>query len=359
MRRAALALAGILLLACSAPAPPPAPPAAGTGGIRGRVGAKPHEGVDAEDLGGGGRYSTHALRDARFVDYDRPGPVAVLLIPAGESLPAAATSSPDVEVRARGTGFRPALVVVPAGGRVRFAAEDDAPHRAYSWSDARPFRGRTIAAGETSTIRFPEPGVVRVFDEYDPRPELTVIVARTAWAAVTDDSGEYAIGDVPAGEYLLRTWHARFPPVEMPIRVKDGRWTRIDVTIGVDGLPSAAAGGPVSAASLPELMRSEIDPAFTYLSFAVHHAGEEEIDPERVGATARRLAVAARGIGRFVPPRNGAEHSAFARLGRELADRVTAAAGGIARGNRREAVRALRLARDSCLGCHERYREEK
>jgi hypothetical protein len=57
-----------------------------------------------------------------------------------------------------------------------------------------------------------------------------VVVVPTPYFAVTDKEGSFAIKDVPAGHYTLKTWSEEGKPATQPVEVTAGT-TNADLTV--------------------------------------------------------------------------------------------------------------------------------
>ena len=67
-------------------------------------------------------------------------------------------------------------------------------------------------AGASHSVAFDRPGVCYIFCNVHPEMSGVVVVLDTPYYGVTDRRGEFAIGEVPAGQYVLCVWHERGKP---------------------------------------------------------------------------------------------------------------------------------------------------
>ncbi len=103
--------------------------------------------------------------------------------------------------------FTPDLLVVPVGSTVSFPNLDPIFHNVFSLSKARQFDLGYYPAGQTRTVRFDKAGVVHVFCHLHSNMSAAVVVVPNKYFAMPGPQGEFAIPDVPAGEYHLVAWH--------------------------------------------------------------------------------------------------------------------------------------------------------
>jgi hypothetical protein len=89
-------------------------------------------------------------------------------------------------------------------------------------------------AGQSRSVTFSSPGLVRLYCSIHESMRGTVLVTPSRWFAVASQGGSYRIRDVPPGSYSLHVWNERLPAVEQRIVVPEGA-VRVDVTLGVPG----------------------------------------------------------------------------------------------------------------------------
>jgi hypothetical protein len=102
--------------------------------------------------------------------------------------------------------FVPRIVVVPAGGRVRFLNSDHMFHNVFSLSPIKKFDLGRYPKGDSRLVTFPHAGVVQVFCDIHAEMIGFVVVVDASHFAVLDASGHYRISDVPSGNYEVAVW---------------------------------------------------------------------------------------------------------------------------------------------------------
>lgn len=134
------------------------------------------------------------------------------------------TGDARATVDQRAETFVPHLVAVEAGSRVDFPNNDETYHNVFSLSPAGAFDLGRYAAGRSKSIRFDQPGIVRVFCDIHSHMSAFVLVFGHRFFAVTDEDGRYRMNGVPPGRYAVTTWHERFGTVTESVEVPaDGR----------------------------------------------------------------------------------------------------------------------------------------
>jgi plastocyanin len=192
----ALAVALVLLLAL---APDAAPPPGLAGPDWPPV---VYAGERAADLGRG--------RIAGRLAFSRPRPPQPIVVYArrvgGEIRPAA--PPPPFVVRQKGARFDPPFAVVVAGQEVRFDNDEDreVDHNVYALG-AEAFDLGIFPRGESASHVFTSEGEVSIHCSVHRFMDARLFVAPSAvFARLDGESSEFAIEDVPEGEYVVRTY---------------------------------------------------------------------------------------------------------------------------------------------------------
>ena len=136
---------------------------------------------------------------------------------------------PPVVLDQRDEAFLPYVLAVTVGTTVEFPNNDRTYHNVFSLSKPRRFDLGRYPRGESRSVRFDRPGVVRVFCEIHSHMNAFVLVFAHPYFAVTDAEGRYRLERVPPGEYQLSVWNdglvretrtVRVPP-EAPVVEQD------------------------------------------------------------------------------------------------------------------------------------------
>ncbi len=127
--------------------------------------------------------------------------------------------------------FIPHVVPVTVGSIVDFPNSDDIFHNVFSLSKPRRFDLGRYAEGQSKSVRFDTPGVVRVFCEIHSHMNAYIVVFSHRFYATTDDDGRYRIDDVPDGRHKLIVWTNGERRAEAWIDVSSGQTTKRDFTV--------------------------------------------------------------------------------------------------------------------------------
>ncbi|MEO5897671.1 MAG: carboxypeptidase regulatory-like domain-containing protein [Vicinamibacterales bacterium] len=185
------------------------------GSVRGRVELKQAP-ADAEprpnpaDLG---MHAAHGATDRRrSVVYLDPAPRAAFDV------------RDDVHARIdqRNEAFVPHVLAIIAGTSVDFPNNDHTYHNVFSLSKPTSFDLGRYAAGRSKSVRFDQPGIVRVFCDIHSHMSAFILVFSHRYFAVTDEDGRYRIDNVPPGTYTVVAWNEAMPTETRRVTVGDG-----------------------------------------------------------------------------------------------------------------------------------------
>jgi len=126
-----------------------------------------------------------------------------------ETAPQAAFGEPPpgrVQMDQRRETFEPYALPVMVGTSVAFPNSDPVFHNVFSLSSPKRFDLGRYAAGQSKSVRFDRPGIVRVFCDIHSHMSAYILVFAHRFFAATDESGRYSIEGVPPGRYTLVAW---------------------------------------------------------------------------------------------------------------------------------------------------------
>jgi plastocyanin len=196
MQALSVVMCGVLLIGSAQREPRPR---TATGTIRGRVDVRTTGTTELRpDIAALGMHAAHDRPDRRR---------SVVYL---ETAPRAAFD-PNEEPRAsmdqRNENFVPHVLPIIAGTTVDFPNDDSTYHSVFSLSKPKPFNLGRYAAGRSKSVRFDQPGIVRVFCDIHSHMSAFILVFAHRYFTVTDDDGRYRLPNVPAGAYTLTVWN--------------------------------------------------------------------------------------------------------------------------------------------------------
>jgi plastocyanin len=161
--------------------------------------------------------------------------VIVLVSDSKTSIPAAATRlAAERTIDQRSETFIPLVTIVPKGGHIVFANNDQTTHQVYSFSSVKQFE-MTLTRGEKSPpIGFDNSGVAALGCNIHDHMIAYAFVAESPWTVLTGSDGRGTISDVPPGNYEAQVWHPKLPPGRATPSLKaslSGDTTRLTVNI--------------------------------------------------------------------------------------------------------------------------------
>ena len=101
--------------------------------------------------------------------------------------------------------FIPRLLPVAVGTTVEFKNSDSFKHNIFS-PDGERYNLGTWVEEKGRSYTFKRPGIYRQLCNIHPDMLAYIVVLETPYFALTDNDGNFEIGSIPNGNYLLRVW---------------------------------------------------------------------------------------------------------------------------------------------------------
>jgi len=131
----------------------------------------------------------------------------------------------------RNESFVPHVLAVTTGTTVEFPNSDRIYHNVFSLSKTRPFDLGRYAVGRSKSVRFEQPGIVRVFCDIHSHMSAFILVFSHPFFAITDPTGRYRIDNVPPGTYTLVAWNEGVTSESRQVLVTDAGTTEADFSL--------------------------------------------------------------------------------------------------------------------------------
>ena len=131
----------------------------------------------------------------------------------------------------RNETFVPHVLAITAGTVVDFPNSDRFYHNVFSLSKAARFDLGRYAAGKSKSVRFNQPGIVRVFCEIHSHMNAFVLVFGHPFFSPTDNDGRYRINNVPAGTYNVIAWNEGRASDPKAVTIAAGGVAELDFTL--------------------------------------------------------------------------------------------------------------------------------
>jgi len=139
-----------------------------------------------------------------------------------------------VVIDQRKMAFVPHVVAVQQGTTVEFLNSDPVGHNVYwpsiSGNKKLAHNLGTWPKGEKKPFQFNDLGVASLLCNVHPEMSGYVVVTPTPYFAVTDKDGNFAIKNVPAGKYTLKTWSEDGKPTTQAVDVS-GASATVELTV--------------------------------------------------------------------------------------------------------------------------------
>lgn len=164
-----------------------------------------------------------AFEPLNFVVYlDEVAPAR--LVPLAEK-PAA---RPRFVMNQKGLTFVPHVLPILAGSTVEFPNSDPVYHNVFSFSKTRTFDLGRYPTGRSKAITFNQPGLVKVYCDMHSQMNAFILVLANPYFTLSDENGNYAIRDIPAGVYKVKAWFARLPEKSASVTIRPGETIALD-----------------------------------------------------------------------------------------------------------------------------------
>lgn len=201
------------------------------GTITGHVSAR--SAAQAEEGAGKNGYGSRRYKFLEKLDYSALRDF-VVYIDKVEAPASAGPVRPPAKVTQRDGAFVPHVLPIIAGTRVEFPNADDVFHNVFCMSETTPFDlGLYKSGDDAKSVVFPKTGRMEVFCSIHTKMNCIVLVLPNPWFCRANDSGQYAITNVPAGTYQLRGWHERLPGKTKEVIVPPDGEVKVDFVLGL------------------------------------------------------------------------------------------------------------------------------
>jgi len=135
------------------------------------------------------------------------------------------------KVAQRRKTFEPHVEVVRTGSEVSFPNYDRIFHNVFSLSEVAPFDLGLYRNGASRSLRFPRPGVVRIYCNIHPDMAAFLVVVESDHFGKTGADGSLVLHDVPAGPCTVKVWHEKGGEGERPLTIEPGRLARAAIQL--------------------------------------------------------------------------------------------------------------------------------
>ncbi len=182
----------------------------------------------------------------------------VVYLESAPSASAVAAAQPRTLVIAQvNESFVPHVLPVFKGSTVEFTNQDPIFHNVFSLSKSRSFDLGRYPKGHSKTVRFDEPGIVKVFCHIHADMSSVVLVLDNPFFVVPDDEGNFSFDGISPGRYKVVAWHERAKRIVRSVEVRGGQTSTVNFAIPMEGVqarerPSSIPTGSDPVRPVPE-----------------------------------------------------------------------------------------------------------
>jgi len=126
----------------------------------------------------------------------------------------------------------PHVTAVTAGTEIRFPNDDEVFHNLFSLSDAKKFNLGRYAPGESRSLTFDTPGIVRLFCDIHSDMGGVILVLESGSFARPDAEGRFTIAGLPSGTHTVVAWHESAGVDSLQVEVPEGGSAQVEFTLG-------------------------------------------------------------------------------------------------------------------------------
>lgn len=127
-----------------------------------------------------------------------------------------------IEIEQVGVAFAPRVTPITVGTTVEFINNDAIYHNVFSLTPGAKFNVGRHPTGEIVPKQIDQLGVIDLFCDIHPQMHGAILSLDTPYFTGVDDSGKFALGDLPAGTYELRAYYPGLDPATAEIELGDG-----------------------------------------------------------------------------------------------------------------------------------------
>ena len=142
--------------------------------------------------------------------------------------PASRPTGEKLTIDNRKCQFAPHVAVLTTGSTIEATNSDPISHTTHLYYGALS-RNLALAPGETVSQFIARPGMIIVKCDIHGWMKAYVRVDRHPFHAVSDAAGRFQIRGIPAGSYRLEVWHEALGKQHLPVTVRAGQTTQMEI----------------------------------------------------------------------------------------------------------------------------------
>jgi plastocyanin len=127
--------------------------------------------------------------------------------------------------------FTPRVLPVLVGTTVDFPNRDTVYHSVFSFARQQRFEIGLYPPGESRSVTFDTPGLVKVFCNIHDQMFGAILVLPTPYFSTSTPEGSFRLAHVPAGTYTVQVWHERLQGTPHTVTVTAGSTTTLALVL--------------------------------------------------------------------------------------------------------------------------------
>ena len=139
------------------------------------------------------------------------------------------------EINTHDKQFLPRVLAVPLGSTVAFPNHDPFDHNVFSQSEEATFDLGSYGRGQTRSIQFAKPGIVRVYCNVHATMSAYVLVRDGPHFTQPGADGAFTFTGVTPGSYTIHVWHERGGHQVLDLEVEDGGTSGVAMRLDASG----------------------------------------------------------------------------------------------------------------------------
>jgi len=158
-----------------------------------------------------------------------------VLVRINSAVPGAKVPTADVVVDQKDCMYRPRVQGAVEGQKIMVRNDDGTLHNVHTYDGTKTLFNQAQPP-KSPPIEKPLPktaNVVKLKCDVHPWMIGYVLVSKSPYFAVSQDSGQFEIKDVPAGTYTVEAWHEKLGTKTEQVTVTDGKASDVKFTFAM------------------------------------------------------------------------------------------------------------------------------
>ena len=127
--------------------------------------------------------------------------------------------------------FIPRVLPILKGTTVDFLNSDDVQHNVFAPGKVEKFNLGTWGLGGVRDHTFNKPGEVVILCNVHSEMVAYIIILESPYFVKTDPDGNFKIENIPAGTYVLKTWHEKMKSAPQEVNIAKGEIKEIHLEL--------------------------------------------------------------------------------------------------------------------------------